>query len=257
MAYRKKAPRAPRKRTIPRQMARKAVRTANRRLATSEFASMKQTINLSNDQNNVIYKFENICLEAFDRAVQVARAYQYFRMTMVEIQFKPFADTFANSTTQSVPYLHWLVMKGDTLDPTTFNAMRDAGAKPIRFDDKTITIRFKPGVQNAVIGEDTLAPVPPTLTAWAESRISPWLATSYTPAYDNVTWAPSKVPHKGLYYGVQQDYSTVTQYYDVSITAHFQFKKPLSQSEPSTGQKPTPKLIVPGPEPPAPAVQGA
>lgn len=231
----------------------KGRRGAMRRLANSEFASMKQTINLANDPCNIIYKFENICLNAFDRAVQVARAYQYFRITKVTVQFKPFQDTYNNSTTQSVPYLHWLIMKGDTLDPTTFNAMRDAGAKPIRFDDKTVTVSFKPGVQNQVVGEDALGPT--TTTAWAQSRISPWLATSYQPGTDLTVWQASQVPHRGLLYGVQQDYSTVTQYYDVSITAHFQFKKPLSQSEPAGAPAPTRKLIVPGPEPPAPVLE--
>lgn len=199
-----------------------------RGLANSEFASMKQTISLSNDQFNTVYKLEDISLSAFDRAVQVARAYQYFRMTKVEVQFKPFVDTFTNSTTQSVPYLYYLIIKNDATDTSTFNQMRDAGAKPVRFDDRTKVIRWKPAVQNQVIGEDVLGA--PTVTAWAESRISPWLSTSYQPATDSILWSPSKVPHKGLMYGVQEDFSTVTQYYEVTITAHFQFKKPLGMT---------------------------
>lgn len=193
-------------------------------MMNSEFASLKQTIALSNDNFNTIYKLEDISLSAFDRATAVARAYQYFRMTKVEVQFKPFVDTFTNSTTQSVPYLYYLVMKNDNEDITTFNAMRDAGCKPVRFDDRTKVISWKPGVQNQVIGEDALGV--PTVTAWAETKTSPWLATSYQPATDSISWSPSKVPHKGLLYGVQEDFSTVTQFYEVTITAHFQFKKP-------------------------------
>ncbi len=199
-----------------------------RGLANSEFASMKQTIALSNDQMNTIFKLEDISLSAFDRAVQVARAYQYFRMTKVEVQFKPFVDTFTNATTQSVPYLYYMVIKNDAVDLTSFNQLRDAGAKPVRFDDRTKVVRWKPSVQNQVIGEDALGI--PTVTAWSEWKTSPWLSTSSQPATDSIIWQPSKVPHKGLIYGVQEDFSTVTQYYEVTITAHFQFKKPLGMT---------------------------
>lgn len=198
---------------------------------------MKQSLSLPNTQNNVINKLEDLCLAAFDRAAQVARAYQYFRIKRVDVQFKPFADTFSNSTTQSVPYLHWLIMKGDALDPLTFNAMRDAGAKPIRFDEKTLNVKFRPFVQQQVIGEGA-AGAPPPSTAWGMSRVSPWLSTTYQPATDSIAWIPSKVPHTGLFWGVQQDYSTITQYYDVTVTAHFEFKKPLGINPP-TGTAPT------------------
>lgn len=234
----RRAPRRARKNVRRRRYGRKR---AVRRLANSEYASMKQTIALSNDEFNTIYKFEGIALSAFDRAVQVARAYQYFRITQIEVQFKPFVDTFTNSTTQSVPYLYWLIMKNDNEDITSFNQMRDAGAKPVRFDDRMKVIRWKPGVQNQVLGEDALGV--PTVTAWAETKISPWLATSYQPATDSIIWQPSKVPHKGLIYGVQEDFSTVTQYYEVTVTAHFQFKKPLGMTLIVPGQAAVAKLI--------------
>lgn len=235
MAYRKKSPRTRRPRVARRRKAR-----ATRRATVREYASMKQTINLVNDQNNVIYKTEGVCLDAFDRAVQVARAYQQFRITKLEVEFKPFVDTFTNSTTQSIPYLHYLIVKNDNIDAGTFNQLRDAGAKPRRFDDKIVKVSWKPGVQNQVIGEDVLGA--PAVMAWAETRTSPWLATSYQPATDALLWSPSKVPHKGLLYGVQEDYSTVTQYYDISLTAHFEFRKPMSMNA-TVPTAPTPKNV--------------
>lgn len=205
-------------------------RVQKRRLPVkSEYASMSQTLSLVNDPMNTIYRVDNINLSRFDRAVQVARAYQYFRITNVEFQFKPFMDTYTDSSVQSLPYLYYLIMKGDNQDIGSFNLLRDAGAKPIRFDDKTIKVKFKPSVLNGVIGEDTQGGNP-QLTAWAESRTSPWLATSYLPASESTVWSPSFVPHKGLIYGVQQDASTVTKYYEVTVTVHFEFKKPSVQS---------------------------
>lgn len=218
----KKAPRTRR----PRVARRRVIRRAGRNLAKSEFASMKQTISLVNDQMNVVYRLDNITLSDFDRAVQVARAYQYYKISKVELLFKPFADTFTNSTSQSVPYLHYLIIKGDNMDAGTFNQLRDAGAKPIRFDDKTIVRSWKPAVLQANVGEDQNIPGPPPYTNFAIARTSPWLATNYNPGEQSLAWQPSKVPHKGILYGVQQDYSVLTQYYDVTITAHFQFKKP-------------------------------
>lgn len=232
--------RAPRRRRIAR-IPRVGLKS---RLANSEFASMSQTLALPNDMMNIVYRLDDINLSQFDRAVQVARAYQYFRISKIELQFKPFMDTFTNGTGQSLPYLYYMLLKGDNIDAGTFNQLRDAGAKPIRFDDRTRKVVFKPRVLQGVIGEDSLLPGNPPLTAWSIAKTSPWLATSYLPASQALAWTPSTVPHKGLLYGVQEDFSTVTQYYEVSITAHFQFKKPLTLLVAGDTHSSTVKVVI-------------
>lgn len=197
-----------------------------RRLATPEWASAKQTLSLPQDAMNIVYRMDNTTLASFDRLSNIAKNYQYYRITKIDIMFQPLMDTYTDSNVQSVPYLHKLLMKGDALDAGTFNKLRDAGAKPIRFDDKTVKVSFRPFVQNAtIIQEDNIGNATP---GWSQSKVSPWLATSYNPTAQNLTWAPSQVPHKGILYGVEQDNSLETKYYNTTITVHAQFKKPLT-----------------------------
>jgi len=241
MALPPRSKRAPRRRPLVRR--RRPVRRAP---PANEFATASQTIAMPQDQMNIVYRADDYNLAQFDRMVAIARCYQYFRMTKVEMKFQPLMDTFTDSGAQSVPYLYKLITKGDNIDAGTFNKLRDAGAKPIRFDDKTITVAWKPAVLRGVIGEDTTLPVNPAVIGWSEAKVSPWLSTSFLPASQALAWSPSAVPHKGLLYGVEQDNSTVTKYYSVSVTAHFQFKKPATYS--TTGSSDatpaTPKLII-------------
>lgn len=192
-----------------------------------EFASAKQTLQLASDPANVIWRLDNINLSSFDRLVNIARNYQYFRFTKVEVKIKPFTDTFPTGVSSSVPYLYWLINKGDSLDFATFNQLRDAGAKPIRFDEKTITVRWKPAISVGVAANQPVAG-PPTGTAFSRAVVSPWLSTDVAPLDVSTVWAPSTVPHKGIFYAVEQDITGGnTLYYNVEITVYAQFKKPL------------------------------
>lgn len=220
MANKKRAPRVRRPRVARRKMARKVAR--------EQFATATQTISLNQVANNIVYRLDDVNLSQFDRLAAIGQCYQFFKFNMIEVRFKPLMDTYLDSNNQSVPYLHYLIMKGDTIDTGTFNKLRDAGAKPIRFDDKTIVVKYRPYVLAGVIGEDTNNATNPTLVAWSQHRTSPWLATTYLPGSETVAWSPSKVPHKGLLYGAEQDNSVVTHYYDVTITVHASFKKPLT-----------------------------
>lgn len=214
---RKSAKKNPRRKTVWRK------RRAN--LAKSEFASAKQTIALPNNLVNTLYTLQNINLSQFDRMVQIARAYQFFRITKVEVKMIPYTDTF---TTLSVPQLQYVINKSDSFTALTFNQLRDAGAKQIRFDDRSININWKPTVQVGVPISQPPGHVP-DVVGWSSYRTSPWLATDQNPStgLDPSTFAPSTVPHRGLLYGVEQDYtSTENTFYGMEMTVHFQFKKP-------------------------------
>lgn len=221
MARRTRAPRRPRRRVMRKRMMRKR----STRLANSEFASAKQTIALPNDTMGTLYDLSNINLSQFDRLVQVARAYQFFRFTKIEVKFMPYTDTYIST---SVPYLHWVINKSDNLVASSFNQLRDAGAKQIRFDDNSINVSWKPSVQVGVAQAQPPGHVP-DIVAWSSYRTSPWLSTENLPSanLDPSSWAPSTVPHRGLLYGVEQDYpNPEASYYGISITVHAQYKKP-------------------------------
>lgn len=214
-----------------------------------EFASAKQVIQLTDDPVNTIVALDNVNLGQFDRLSAIARCYQYYRITKVEMKFKPYWDTFISnagpSATGSVPYLHWLIDTGEVLLPTGgplgFNQIRDAGAKPIRFDDKTITVRWRPRVPQVTLGDSGALPA---LSYAMASKLSPWLPTNNAANQDPTGWVPSTVPHKGLYYGVEQASPNFNVFYGVEITVYAQFKKPLTYSFIQGEQTPAPSKVI-------------
>ena len=191
------APRARRAKRVGRGMRRG--RKAVKKLANSEFASAKQTIQLDNDTVNLLYTLYDVNLNQFDRLSQIARAYQYYRMTKIEFKLKPFADTFTNAAANSVPYALWLIDRNESFDFASngFQAIRDAGAKPIRFDERTLNIRYRPTVLQTLPSDNFNPPIGQT---FMNSRISPWLPTNRYAGQELTVnqWAPSTVPHRGL-----------------------------------------------------------
>jgi len=149
------------------------------------------------------------------------------------MKFKPLADTFtapgvlSPGNWMSVPYLYTLVNKSDTLNSVIngFDGLRDAGVKPRRLDEKTITITWSPTVAQGVSlseGNNT--------QSYATYRTSPWLSTNANVMLPGgvTTWAASTVPHLGLIYGVEQEYvGNDVLPYSVEICVYAQFKKPL------------------------------
>jgi len=226
-----------------------------RRNNAIEYASAKQTIALGNDPVNGVFRLDDVNLSSFDRCVQIARAYQYFRIKKIEYKFKPLADTFygpnptPSTPWQSVPQLYWLIMKSDTLNANVngFDGLRDAGAKSVRFDDKQIVVRWRPTVAQGV----SLSEANNT-TSYASYRTSPWLSTNKNVMLPGgiTTWAPSEVPHLGLLYGVQQDYQTTDILpYGVEITVHMDFKKPLQLTVDASLPPATKKEVIPKSDP--------
>jgi len=231
MAYRK-APRRQRRRGARRAPVRK-MRKMRKSRNSVEYAEAKQTLALEPDIFNQIYNLNEISLSAYDRLSAIAANYQYFKITKVEYKFKPQYDTFTSAFGQNtVPYLYWLIDKGETLNPqiNDFTALRDAGAKPIRFDDKTLTVSWAPAVLNYAqqfdsLGNQTGQP--------NQYRISPWLTTNENAGDFSTTWKPSRIAHKGLLYGVEQFVTGGVEFqYKCDITVHMRFKKPLNTPTP-------------------------
>lgn len=195
----------------------------------TEFASARQTLQLTDDNVNLVYRYNDITLAGFDRLANIGACYQYFRFTKVVMKFKPYVDTFQQTPTapSTVPYFHWLINKGDNLDVSTFDSLRDAGAKPIRFDDKTVTISWKPSVHQFIANADSAGAVTPN---YGMSRVTPWLSTNDLAGTNTPTWKASAVEHYGLLYGVDQAIVAPgsSTGFGVEVTVYAQFKKPLN-----------------------------
>lgn len=219
-------------------------RRQNRRLATSEFASAKQTIQLPDDTSGTIYKLDSVALSNFDRMSIIASAYQFFRITKIEMRWKPYADTYApNNGIASIPYLYWLIDKGNNVEVNSFNALRDAGAKPIRFDERTVGMSYKPSVHllTADVSGSTIFPT------YGLNKVSPWLSTNQFAGQGGTTWKPNETEHYGVLYGVQIDSGSGVnnQLFGTEITVHFQFKKPLNYPGDSSKVAAVSKAVVP------------
>jgi len=195
---------------------------------------------------NTTYDIRNVALSQFARAVQVAKAYQHYRIKKVTMEFKPAYDTFAPQNLPAgqnlqVPYFFHIIDKSGSV-PTNIDvaAMRQMGAKPIRFDDKTIKVAWRPSVLTQTYGQ---------ANTQSQYKISPWLSTNAN-ALNPGVFQPSDIDHLGLFWRVDRNgvlppgFEEYT--YDVQITVEFEFKKPLI--EPSTSEQSVsvemPKVVV-------------
>jgi len=211
---RRKAPRARRAPRRPR---------IGRRMGSSgvpDIASLTESytgVQTSGTAANYAVSFNNLTLAqaGFKRAQAVAAQYQFFRIKRVTYIYKPTFDTFAPGGPNTVPYLYWSINK--TGESQLLNAlmMTQRGAKPIRLDEKNITISYRPtvGTQNA---QSTSLPNNPSTYL-----TSPWLNTDNL-ANTNM-WSPSTVTHFGHYALIT---SAGTYQIDLHVQVDFEFKKP-------------------------------
>lgn len=218
---------------------RKMVRRRVPRLSSNvpEWASCSDIREGVQLESNQIYGPSLITLAQFKRASNLAQNFQQYRITKVKYTFKPLFDTFTATTSAgaeiTVPYFHYMIDKtGSIPDSATIDTLRAMGAKPRRFDDKSITVQWSPSY--VISSTDSLNATSDPLV---KPYISPWLNTNDTP--DTANWTCSASPHFGLWYVL--DAGTLPgdgQYeYNVSVEIQVQFRKPnLPTGEGSTAK---------------------
>lgn len=132
------------------------------------------------------------------RASVVAPAYGLYRVAQIEYKIKPKFDTYiagqvpVGDQPVEVPVMYWKMNRyGDA--PVGFNAadMQSLGSKPIRLDDKTLTIKYKPNILLANAGAQAVAQAGGS----GQVKMTPWLSTD-TEADDN-GFALSTTNHYG------------------------------------------------------------
>lgn len=205
----------------------KRVARPRRRLPTNvpEMASLSASLKIQDGETNQMYGSSLVQMSSFDRAVQVAAAYQEYRITSVRWTFKPHFDTFlgdTNATTSyKVPQFYHMIDKAQAIPlGATLATLRSMGAKPRRFDDKNLIVTYSPTVQG-VVWDGGIAATP------AKPATSPWLNTNAAP---DAAWAPSSVDHGSLFYilDTQGALPGDGQYeYGIELECQFEFRKPL------------------------------
>lgn len=239
-------PRAPMKKKTARRPRRRVARRAPMRryrapLANSEFASMKETHSFAIvPANSAYFDYQN-SLARYQRASQIGHNYREFRITKLEYQFIPLVDTFTQTDyatgTSQVPQLYWMIDKtGNFADFNTAEDLQQAGAKPRRLDDKTVTISFKPAVLDYVYDKNN------STNSWARPITSPWLSCDkFNDTGTGTVYAPSSIDHLGLAWIVDAPPAVK---YNIKVTAHFQFRKPgLHDDNPATEDRPAAQQI--------------
>jgi len=172
--------------------------------------------------SNTLYSLMNTQLLDFPRAVQVAAAFQHYRIKKVTLTFKPSFDTFTNGGVSSKPNLYHMIDKSGSI-PTnsTLEGLKQMGAKPRQLDEKNLTVSWRPSVLESVMVASGGAGGPTS----SKYNISPWLTTTA----DNVSpgaFSASGVDHLGCYWYLDQLVAGGYQY-TIEVEVQFQFKKPL------------------------------
>lgn len=178
------------------------VTTGNFASATEQF-SVAVTAGLVND---FTFRMQDLV-----RTQALMSVYQYYRITTVEMRFKPQSDTFQSGGPSQIPYLYFQYDKSGSLQGLNAQGFEEIGCKAIRFDDKTITRKWKPSVLT-----DTDA------GGVTQFKVSPWLPTQLPGNVSNIT-----VDHYGAIFYISKQNPSDATIYDVDVVVNVQYRKPL------------------------------
>lgn len=220
-------------RRVIRRRPRKNRRTGRKRVSKrvggvrggSNRASITESYQAYPSDGIVVFNRANqLSNSTFDRAQQVAQAYQEYCIKSIKLTFRPSADTFVPSAGNSMPQLYYVLDKACAI-PTNANlqTLLDMGCRPIRFDDKNIHKSYKPV---ALLGTDV--DVAGTISAAQMSKASPWLSTNASAGTPGAVWSPSRVEHSGCaFFVTKMSGLTPPLAYTVDVQVEFAFRKPL------------------------------
>jgi len=132
------------------------------------------------------------------RAAVTAPAFGLYRVAQIEYKIKPKFDTYiagqvpVGDQPVEVPVMYWKMNRyGDAPIGFTATELQSLGAKPVRLDDKTLTIKYKPNILLANAGPAAAAQAGGS----GQVKMTPWLSTD-TEADDN-NFALSTTQHYG------------------------------------------------------------
>lgn len=222
------------KKTGPRRRRAPARRTRVPRLIKdSQYANIQETYNVGLINANNAGRLTVAGLSGFVRAQNIARQFQLYRISHIELNCKPLYDTFIPGAVPvvgpaTVPQFYYSIVRdGDFPSNATNVYFERRGCKPIRFDDKPIIVKWKPNVTLQVGQAGTQQP------RVGNMKMTPWLSCDRTQGID---WTPDDTYHYGICFAAFT--SLVNPAGDnpimqVTMTVHYQFKKPHQQLDSS------------------------
>lgn len=221
----------------------------------TEVAELKEVIDVRFN-NNVMTYYDawSISDLALRRAPAVAQNYQYYKISKIEVKLLTAADTFiagGAAGTGIMPQVYYMINKGQSI-PTGLGVgdLLDMGCQPRPLNERNLNWSFAPAVLTA--DRNTAGGLLAN-----QYKISPWLNTN-----QNVGGAfqISSVEHGGFIIYVSPQSAGDTSSYELQVTLHFKFKKPLVVAQSSIQSavvKNGVTTLLPLPDGTAPAEPGA
>lgn len=206
---------------------RRGARVALPKRTTGNFASATEQFSiavLAGQVNDFTFNMNDLV-----RTKALMSIYQYYRITSVEMRFKPQVDTFTVGGAGTLPYLNFQYDKSGALFGT-MNAQNFEwiGTKAIRLDDKTLIRKWKPSVVTDIASGVT------------QFKVTPWLPTFVAGVIN------SQVDHYGATFYISKMSPGDATQYDVDVVVNVQYRKPLITASPSQEVSVNPVRIVQG-----------
>lgn len=177
---------------------------------------------------NQMYEKRDFNIAVNPRAAAVANAYQHYRIKKVTLIFRPTVDTFVGGGAlggYTAPNLYFMIDKSGSLPSNiTLGALKSMGCKPIRLDEKTIKISWRPSV--LTLTSDGTAVLSANNTQY---KISPWLSTNKN-ALAAGSFVCSDLNHLGIFWYAETPTGPSTLTFNVEAMLDIEFKKPLNSS---------------------------
>lgn len=189
---------------------------------TGNYGSATETFSLAATAGTS-YNFTT-SLADLTRASVIAKEYQHYRITGVELRYKPLFDTFpVNGAPFTVPSMYWVLDKAGVLGSPTAPQFEQLGARQVRFDDKILVRKFKPAIVQA-----------DATTSFASGmKTSPWI-----PIIDTATGGINAPRHHGCAFLITKMAPADGTIYDIDVVVHIQFKRPYVNTNSSTALEP-------------------
>jgi len=191
-------------------------------------------VELINDvllSHNVPYIFSKAGITGV-RASSFATNFAFYRIAKITYVHRPYFDTFSpglvaatpSGNPLTVPQLYWQMNRqGDA--PASFDGdyLRSLGSKPIRFDDKNITVSYKPNM--LMVAQDNAG------NNASQVKMTPWLSTDEAPATG--TFTLSTAEHYGHLLYIDAAASAPGQVGVMDVQIHYEFKGPRAPTQTS------------------------
>lgn len=177
-----------------------------------------------------VMSFRDLALDKLTTCQDLAQFFQLFRITGVQMRFKPNVDAIVPAQGQVKPYLYWQIDRSaaipNNIDATYFE---DLGVKPTVVDEKPIIRSYRPSVLMANPNGNGAAQT-------GGYKLSPWLPTNEQSVDEDPTgFTVSTVEHHGCLFYISKTATNDGQYYDIDVTVTVQFWKPLVVPAPGAG----------------------